>query len=71
MAAVDHEALLTMLDRLKLTTIRDQLDTLRDEAARSEMSLREALAFLAGREIARHGERAYRLFRPGRTRHPR
>ena len=71
MAAVDHEALLTMLDRLKLTAIRDQLDTLRDEAARSEMSLGEALAFLAGREIARHGERAYRLFRPGPTRHPR
>ena len=33
-----------MLDRLKLTAIRDQLDTLLDEAARSEMTLREALA---------------------------
>jgi len=57
MAAVDHEALVTMLERLKLTAIRDQLDTLLDEAARSEMSLREALAFLAGREIARRDER--------------
>lgn len=40
---VDHEALIAMLDRLKLTAIRDQLDTLLDEAARSEMTLREAL----------------------------
>ena len=55
--AVDHEALVAMLDRLKLTAIRDQLDTLLDEAARSEMSLREALAFLTGREIARRDER--------------
>ena len=46
-----------MLDRLKLTAIRDQLDTLLDEAARSEMSLREALAFHAGREIARRDKR--------------
>src|SRR5271165_4040901 len=45
-----------LLDRLKLTAIRDQLDTLLDEPARSEMSLREALAFLAGREIARRDE---------------
>ena len=77
MAAVDHEALVTMLDRLKLTAIRDQLDTLLDEAARSERSLREALAFHAGREIARrdkahrHGEQPYRLVRPDPTRHPR
>jgi len=47
MAAVDHKALVTMLDRLKLTAIRDQLDTLLDEEARSKMSLREALALLA------------------------
>nr|WP_255643069.1 IS21-like element helper ATPase IstB [Acidocella sp. KAb 2-4] len=55
--AVDHAALVAMLDRLKLTAIRDQLDTLLDEAARSEMNLREALAFLTGREIARRDER--------------
>ena len=42
MAKIDHEALIAMLDRLKLTAIRDQLDTLLDEAARSEMTLREA-----------------------------
>ena len=57
MAAIDHEALVAMLDRLKLTAIRDQLDTLLDEAARAEMNLREALAFLAEREIARRDER--------------
>jgi len=57
MGAIDHEALVTMLDRLKLTAIRDQLDTLLDEAARSEMNLREALQFLAQREIARRDER--------------
>ncbi|WP_352648757.1 ATP-binding protein [Mesorhizobium sp. M0408] len=57
MTAVDHEMLVAMLDRLKLTAIRDQLDTLLDEAARSQMTLREALAFLVTREIARRDER--------------
>ena len=55
--AVDHEALVAMLTRLKLTAIRDQLDSLLDEAARADMSLREALAFLCGREVARKDER--------------
>src|SRR3546814_760270 len=54
---VDHDALLDMLTRLKLTAIRDQLDTLLDEAARREMTLREALAFLCQREVARKNER--------------
>jgi DNA replication protein DnaC len=57
METVDHDALVTMLDRLKLTAIRDQLDSLLDEAARSEMTLREALAFLVSREIARRDQR--------------
>ena len=35
MNALDHAELTGMLDRLKLTAIRDQLDTLLDEAARS------------------------------------
>ena len=48
---------LDALDRLKLTAIRDQLDTLLDEAARSDMTLREALGFLISREIARRDER--------------
>ena len=55
--AVDHEALIAMLTRLKLTAIRDQLDTLLDEAARRELTLREALAFLCDREVARKDER--------------
>jgi DNA replication protein DnaC len=46
-----------MLTRLKLTAVRDQLDTLLDEAARSEMTLRDALAFLCQREIARKDQR--------------
>ena len=54
---VDHEMLTGWLTRLKLTAIRDQLDNLIDEAARREMSLREALAFLCEREIARKDER--------------
>jgi len=57
METIDHDALVTMLDRLKLTAIRDQLDTLLDEAARSDMTLREALGFLVSREIARRDER--------------
>ena len=57
METINHDALVTMLDRLKLTAIRDQLDTLLDEAARSDMTLREALGFLVSREIARRDER--------------
>lgn len=55
MTTVDHDMLVATLDRLKLTAIRDQLDTLLDEA-RSKMTLREALAFLVSREIARRDE---------------
>jgi hypothetical protein len=47
--AVDHEALVAMLTRLKLTAIRDGLDSLLDEAARRDLTLREALAFLCDR----------------------
>lgn len=54
---VDHDTLLGMLSRLKLTAIRDQLDTLLDEAARRELTLREALALLCQREVARKDER--------------
>jgi DNA replication protein DnaC len=54
---MDHETLLAMLTRLKLTAIRDQLDSLLDEAARRDFTLREALAFLCEREVARKDER--------------
>jgi hypothetical protein len=52
-----HEVLRNALSRLKLTAIRDQLDSLMDEAAKRELTLREALAFLVEREIARKDER--------------
>src|SRR5687767_6212285 len=58
---VDHEALVGMLGRLRLTVARDQLDSLLDEAARREMTLREALAFLCEREVARHDERPVKM----------
>jgi len=46
-----------MLNRLKLSGIRDQLDSLLDEAARSNLSTRETLALLCEREIARKDHR--------------
>ncbi len=46
-----------MLGRLKLTAMRDRLDGLLDEASRRELSLRESLALLCEREIARKDER--------------
>ncbi|WP_292464896.1 hypothetical protein [Mesorhizobium sp.] len=48
---------MAQLDRPKLTAIRDQLDTLLEEAARSQMTLREASPFLVTHEIARGDER--------------
>src|ERR1700751_1985047 len=55
--SLDHESLALSLTRLKLTAIRDQLDSLLDEAAKRELTLREALAFLVEREVARKDER--------------
>ena len=46
-----------MLVRLKLSGIRDQLDSLLDEAARSDLSLRQTLTMLCEREIARKDHR--------------
>lgn len=51
------DTLLLMLTRLKLTGIRDRLDTLLDEAGRRDLSLREALVFLCEAEIARKDQR--------------
>lgn len=51
--APDHATLTAWLTRLRLTAIRDQLDSLLDEAARKELTLREAVGFLCEREIAR------------------
>ena len=54
---MDHETLLGWLTRLQLTAIRDQLDSLLDEAAEKKLTLREALAFLVEREVSRKDER--------------
>ena len=48
---VDHEDLIKLLTRLKLIAVRDRLDNLLDEAARKEMTLREALAFFCQQEV--------------------
>ena len=55
--SIDHDSLHDALTRLKLTAIRDQIDSLLDEAAKRELTLREALGFLVEREIARKDER--------------
>lgn len=52
-----HDHLEAMLTRLKLTAIRDGLDTLLDEAARRQLSLADTLAFLCEAEIARKDHR--------------
>jgi len=46
-----------MLARLQLAGIRDQLDSLLDEAARANLSARETLILLCEREIARKDHR--------------
>jgi hypothetical protein len=53
----EQDRLTAMLTRLKLTAIRDQLGSLLDEATRDELSLRESLALLCEREIARKDSR--------------
>lgn len=50
-----------MLTRLKLTAMRDQLDTLLDQASRADMTLREALTMLCAAEVARKDERRIQM----------
>ena len=52
-----HDHLVTMLNRLKLTALRDQLDGLMDEAGRRELTIRDALALFCERAIARRAQR--------------
>jgi DNA replication protein DnaC len=56
-ADVPTDRLDEMLARLKLSGIRDQLDSLLDEAARANLSSRETLSMLCEREIARKDHR--------------
>jgi len=53
MTGIESDPLIGMLTRLKLTAIRDQLDSLVDEAARRELTIREALTLFCEREIGR------------------
>ncbi|HPE74018.1 MAG: IS21-like element helper ATPase IstB [Anaerolineae bacterium] len=57
MVNLDTDTLPGLLARLQLTALRDQLDTLLDEAARREFNLREALTFLCQAEVARREQR--------------
>ena len=58
---IDTDRLDELLTRLRLTAIRDQLDSLLDEASRAQMTLREALLFLAEREVARRDTRRIQM----------
>lgn len=59
--AMPADELEGMLTRLKLTAIRDQLDTLLDQASRADMTLREALTMLCAAEVARKDERRIQM----------
>src|SRR5437899_10895724 len=54
---MEHDHLVAMLNRLKLTAIRDQLDSLVDEAARRELTIREALYLFCESGVGRKDER--------------
>ena len=58
---IETDRLDELLTRLRLTAIRDQLDSLLDEASRAQMTLREALLFLAEREVARRDTRRIQM----------
>ena len=60
-SAYDPERLNAMLTRLKLTAIRARLDSLLEEAARGELNLREALAYLCEAEIAHKDQRRIQM----------
>lgn len=53
----DHDQLIAMLNRLKLTALRDQLGSLIDQAGRQDLTIRDALARFCEREIARRDQR--------------
>ena len=57
----DMEALNRMLTRLKLTAIRDQLDSLLDSAARRKLSLVDTVKMLCEAEVARKDERRIQM----------
>ena len=64
---VPSDPLDAMLGRLQLTGIRDQLDSLLDEAARSNLSAHKTLVLLCEREIARKDHRRIEMALSSRT----
>ena len=48
---MDYERLEQNLTRLKLITVRDRLDSLLDDIARQEMTVREAIGYLCEQEL--------------------
>jgi DNA replication protein DnaC len=52
-----HERLCALLARLKLGAVRERLDSLLDEAARRELTLRETLLYLCEVEVAHKEQR--------------
>src|SRR5512143_2417674 len=58
---MDGDPLPAMLTRLKLTAMRDRLDTLLDEAARNDLSLRDTLALLCTAEVLHREERRIQM----------
>ncbi|WP_211620723.1 ATP-binding protein [Halomonas sp. PGE1] len=61
MTMPETERLDAMLTRLKLSAIRERLDTLLDEAARRELTLRETLAYLCEQEVAHKEQRRIQM----------
>jgi len=57
----DPDALMAMLTRLKLTAIRDQLDSLLDTATRRKLTLLDTVKLLCEAEVARKDERRIQM----------
>jgi DNA replication protein DnaC len=59
--SAEVDALPDMLARLRLGAMRERLDSLLDEAARGDLSLRETLALLCRAEVAHREERRIQM----------
>lgn len=57
----EDDRLYNLLTRLRLTSVRDRLDSLLDEAARRELNLRQALMFLCEQEAQSKDERRIQM----------
>jgi DNA replication protein DnaC len=61
MVSAETEELTQMLTRLKLTAIRDQLDSLLDTATRRKLTLLDTVKLLCEAEVARKDERRIQM----------